>query len=47
MRPKDTDTIQMTKAGVPTVPEMPPMEKSTRAGTPLATQNAPRQSIVR
>src|SRR6185369_3056835 len=32
---------------MPTVPAMPPIENNTSAGTPLATQNAPRQSIVR
>jgi hypothetical protein len=29
------------------MPEMPPMENSTSAGTPLATQNAPFQSMAR
>jgi hypothetical protein len=41
------ETIQTAKAGTPTVPAMPPMEKTTRAGTPLATQKAPRQSMAR
>jgi hypothetical protein len=47
MKPMIMDTIQIRKATLPAVPAMPPMEKSTRAGTPLATQNAPRQSMVR
>ena len=41
-----TEAIQMAKARLPVVPAMPPIEKSTRAGTPLATQKAPRQSMV-
>src|SRR4029450_7068417 len=32
---------------MPTVPAMPPIEKTTRAGTPLATQKAPFQSMAR
>ena len=36
----------MAKARLPVVPAMPPIEKSTSAGTPLATQKAPRQSMV-
>src|SRR5262245_7748821 len=32
---------------MPTVPAMPPMENTTRAGTPLATQKAPFQSMAR
>jgi hypothetical protein len=29
------------------MPAMPPIENNTSAGTPLATQNAPRQSMDR
>src|SRR4026208_906905 len=32
---------------MPTVPAMPPIENTTRAGTPLATQKAPFQSMAR
>ncbi len=39
------DTVQIRKASVPVVPAMPPIENRTSAGTPLATQKAPRQSI--
>src|SRR5262245_10616090 len=46
-KPISMDTAQMAKAAVPPTPPMPPMENSTSAGTPLATQNAPFQSIVR
>lgn len=41
------EKIQIAKASVPVVPAMPPIENRTRAGTPLATQKAPRQSIFR
>ncbi len=41
------EIVQTTKASLPAVPAMPPIENSTRAGTPLATQNAPRQSMAR
>ncbi len=41
------DAVQIRKASVPVVPAMPPIENRTRAGTPLATQKAPRQSILR
>jgi hypothetical protein len=47
MKPNSIDTIQTAKAGVPTVPAMPPIENRTSAGTPLATQNAPLQSMLR
>src|SRR5207247_2386191 len=36
-----------TKASLPTVPAIPPMEKSTSGGTPAATQKAPFQSSAR
>jgi hypothetical protein len=36
--PKMTDKVHTRAA--PTVAAMPPMEKRTSAGTPLATQNA-------
>ena len=35
-----TDKVHTSTDGVPTVAAMPPMEKRTSAGTPLATQNA-------
>src|SRR6218665_1445128 len=41
------EMIQTTKASLPVVPAMPPMEKSTSGGTPAATQNAPFQSSAR
>ncbi len=41
------DTVQIRKASLPVVPAMPPIENRTRAGTPLATQKAPRQSMLR
>ena len=41
------DAVQIRKASVPVVPAMPPIENRTSAGTPLATQKAPRQSILR
>ncbi|MNE71743.1 hypothetical protein D3C80_1676420 [compost metagenome] len=47
MKPNRIDTIQTIQAGLPTVAAIAPIENSTRAGTPLATQNAPRQSILR
>ncbi|WP_379073286.1 hypothetical protein ACFJIU_02270 [Mesorhizobium sp. UC74_2] len=47
MKPIRMDTVQMAKAMLPPTPAMPPIENSTRGGTPLATQNAPRQSMVR
>src|SRR5687768_10866882 len=47
MKPMHMETIHTAKATLPTVPAMPPIENRTSAGTPLATQNAPFQSIVR
>lgn len=47
MKPNRTDRLQATKASFPAVAPMPPIEISTSAGTPLAIQNAPFQSIVR
>jgi hypothetical protein len=41
------EIAQMIHAGLPTVAEMPPIENNTSAGTPLATQNAPCQPILR
>ncbi len=41
------ENVQIRKASVPVVPAMPPIENRTSAGTPLATQNAPFQSIER
>src|ERR1700723_556201 len=47
MKPIAIDAIQMTQESLPTVAATAPMEKSTRGGTPLATQKAPVQSIPR
>ena len=41
------EMIQTTKASLPVVPAMPPMENRTSGGTPAATQNAPFQSRAR
>ena len=41
------EMIHTRKASLPVVPAMPPMEKSTRGGTPAATQKAPFQSSAR
>ncbi|GLR66497.1 hypothetical protein GCM10010909_11770 [Acidocella aquatica] len=41
------EAVQIKKARFPTIPEIPPIENSTNAGTPLATQNAPFQSMER
>src|SRR5690349_21438857 len=40
MKPMVIETAQMTMAYLPTVPARPPIENSTKAGAPLATQNA-------
>src|SRR5688572_10296707 len=47
MSPMIMETVQTRKAIFPATPAMPPIENNTRAGTPLATQNAPFQSIAR
>ena len=47
MKPMIMETVQIRKASFPVVPAMPPIEKRTSAGTPLATQNAPVQLIER
>src|SRR4029079_6628054 len=47
MKPKMMEIVQTSHDALPTVAAMPPIEKSTSAGTPLATQNAPVQSIFR
>src|SRR5690242_1859195 len=39
--------VQTSQAGAPTVAEMPPMEKRTRAGTPAATKTTCFQSTSR
>ena len=39
--------IHTAHDGLPTVAAIEPIEKSTRAGTPLATQKAPAQPILR
>jgi hypothetical protein len=41
------ETIHTTHEGLPTVAATAPIEKSTSGGTPLATQNAPVQSMPR
>ena len=41
------EMIQTTKAALPATPAIPPIEKSTRGGTPAATQNAPFQFRAR
>ena len=47
MKPIAIDAIQMTQESLPTVAATAPMENSTSGGTPLATQNAPVQSMPR
>src|SRR5882762_948983 len=47
MKPKPIEIIQTSQDGRPTVAATAPTENSTSAGTPLATQNAPVQSIFR
>ena len=47
MKPNSTDSVHTSTEGVPTVAAMPPIENSTSAGTPLATQKASFQSIAR
>jgi hypothetical protein len=37
------EMIQTAKASLPVVPAIPPIENSTKGGTPAATQNAPCQ----
>src|SRR5262249_40097587 len=45
--PNRTEIVHTSQAGAPTVAEMAPIEKSTRAGTPAATKNASFQSMAR
>src|SRR3981189_907295 len=47
MKPIAIDAIQMTQDSLPTVAATAPMENRTKGGTPLATQNAPVQSMPR
>src|ERR1700733_2371623 len=47
MNPRAIDTVQMIHESLPTVAATAPIENSTNGGTPLATQNAPVQSIPR
>src|ERR1700676_2832410 len=47
MKPMIIDSAQTAKVSAPTLPATPPIENSTSAGTPLATQKAPFQSIAR
>jgi hypothetical protein len=46
MKPNKTERVHTRTDGVPTVAAMPPIEKRTRAGTPLATQNASFQPMT-
>src|SRR6476659_10988606 len=41
------EIVQTSQDALPTVAAIPPIENSTSTGTPLATQNAPVQSIFR
>jgi hypothetical protein len=41
------EAIQMAQDSLPTVAATAPIENNTRGGTPLATQNAPVQSMPR
>jgi len=47
MKPKAIEIIQTSQEGRPFVAATAPTENRTSAGTPLATQNAPVQSIFR
>src|SRR5271169_5278749 len=47
MKPSAIDAVQMTQDSLPTVAATAPIENNTRGGTPLATQNAPVQSMPR
>src|SRR5258708_21602707 len=47
MNPIIIDSDQIRKLSFPTAPATWPMENNTNAGTPLATQKAPFQSIER
>src|SRR6478672_10585515 len=47
MKPKMMEIVQTSQDALPTVAAIPPIENSTSTGTPLATQNAPVQSIFR
>src|SRR6516225_5990381 len=47
MKPRPMETIHTTHEGLPTVAATAPMENRTSGGTPLATQNAPVQSMPR
>ena len=47
MKPKLIDSVHTSHDGLPTVAAMAPIENNTSAGTPLATQKAPVQSILR
>src|ERR1700677_979938 len=47
MNPRAIDAVQMIHESLPTVAATAPIENSTSGGTPLATQNAPVQSMPR
>ncbi|MDE2239947.1 MAG: hypothetical protein KGJ73_08460, partial [Rhodospirillales bacterium] len=46
-KPINIEAAQTKNAKLPTIAEIPPMENKTSAGTPLATQNAPRPLFPR
>ncbi len=47
MKPSAIDAIQISHESFPTVAATAPIENNTSGGTPLATQNAPVQSMSR
>src|ERR1700728_3791319 len=47
MNPRGIDAVQMIHESLPTVAATAPIENNTSGGTPLATQNAPVQSMPR
>jgi len=47
MKPSAIETVQTNHDSLPTVAATAPIENSTSGGTPLATQNAPVQSMPR
>src|SRR5260370_33002474 len=47
MNPNMNEFAQVTTDGLPAVAAIEPIENSTSAGSPLATQNAPTQLIFR
>jgi hypothetical protein len=47
MNPRPIEAAHITQESLPTVAATAPIENSTSGGTPLATQNAPVQSMPR